>query len=110
MNRLIIPTDHVHIRTTPFWTKKSAPANIWKRHLDKGTRPGVYPRLCVMQGTICYYGYADETSPDPVNIITINAGEFAVFPPEKWHRIEAMSDDTVFNIDFYVDPAILMEE
>ena len=32
-----------------------------------------------------------------------------VFPPETWHRIEAQTEDTVFNIDFYVDPKILAE-
>ena len=109
MQRIIIPANYVHTRTTPFWNKETAPASIWKRHLDAGTRQGVYPRLSVMQGTIVYYGYTDETSPEPVETLTIGAGEFGVFPPEKWHRIEAMSDDTVFNVDFFVDPKILIE-
>ena len=85
MQRIIIPTHYVHTRTTPLWTKETAPAAIWRRHLDAGTRQGVYPRLAVMQGAIRYYGYADETS------------------------IEALSEDTVFNVDFYVDPDILIE-
>jgi tellurite resistance-related uncharacterized protein len=71
--------------------------------------PGVNPRLCVMQGAIRYYGYADETSPQPVETLTIEAGQFGVFPAEKWHRIEALSDDTVFNVDFWVDPNVLIE-
>ncbi|EOE6728334.1 tellurite resistance protein, partial [Klebsiella pneumoniae] len=41
--------------------------------------------------------------------LTIEAGQFGVFPPEKWHCIEALSEDTVFNVDFYVDPKILIE-
>ncbi|MBA0217420.1 DUF1971 domain-containing protein [Pectobacterium brasiliense] len=109
MERIVIPANYVHTRTTPFWTKETAPASIWKRHLDAGTRQGVYPRLCVMQGTIRYYGYADEASSEPVETLTIEAGQFGVFPPEKWHRIEALSDDTLFNVDFYVDPKILIE-
>lgn len=109
MQRIIIPAHFVHTKSTPFWTEDTAPAGIWKRHLDAGTRQGVYPRLSVMQGGIRYYGYADETSPEPVEVLTINAGEFGVFPAEKWHRIEALTDDTVFNVDFFVDPQILME-
>ncbi|VFS90552.1 Uncharacterized protein/domain, possibly involved in tellurite resistance [Raoultella planticola] len=50
MQRIIIPTHYVHTRTTPLWTKETAPASIWQRHLDAGTRQGVYPRLAVMQG------------------------------------------------------------
>ncbi len=46
------------------------------------------------------FGYADETSPEPVETLTIEAGQFGVFPPEKWHCIEALSEDTVFNVDF----------
>ena len=80
MQRIIIPTHYVHTRSTP-----------------------------VMQGAIRYLGYADETSPDPVETLTIEAGQFGVFPPEKWHCIEALTDDTVFNVDFYVDPQILIE-
>ncbi|AWA14233.1 DUF1971 domain-containing protein [Klebsiella pneumoniae] len=98
-----------HTRSTPLWTKETAPASIWRRHLDAGTRQGVYPRLSVMQGAIRYLGYADETSPEPVETLTIEAGQFGVFPPEKWHCIEALSEDTVFNVDFYVDPKILIE-
>lgn len=83
MQRIIIPTHYVQTRSTPMWTKETAPASIWKRHLDAGTRQGVYPRLSVMQGAIRYYGYADETSPNPVETMTIEAGQFGVFPPEN---------------------------
>ena len=109
MQRIIIPTHYVHTRSTPLWDKTTAPASIWKRHLDAGTRQGVYPRLSVMQGAIRYYGYADGETPEPNVEFTINAGEFGVFPPETWHNIEALTEDTVFNVDFYVDPQILME-
>ncbi|ENH8322680.1 DUF1971 domain-containing protein, partial [Salmonella enterica] len=38
-----IPQNYIHTRSTPFWNKQTAPAGIFERHLDKGTRPGVYP-------------------------------------------------------------------
>jgi len=110
MKRIIIPSHFIHTRSTPFWTRETAPAGIWKRHLDAGTRQGVYPRLSVMQGVIRYCGYADEFSPEPVETLVIEAGQFGVFPPEVWHHIEALTDDVLFNVDFYVDPKILLEE
>lgn len=110
MKRIAIPSHYIQTRSTPFWTLETAPPGIWKRHLDAGTRQGVYPRLSVMQGVIRYCGYADEFSPDPVEALVIEAGQFGVFPPEKWHLIEALSDDVLFNVDFYVDPQILLEE
>jgi tellurite resistance-related uncharacterized protein len=47
---LRIPQSCIHTRSTPFWNKDTAPAGIFQRHLDKGTRQGVYPRLSVHQG------------------------------------------------------------
>ncbi len=43
MQRIIIPTHYVQTRSTPMWTKETAPASIWKRHLDAGTRQGRLP-------------------------------------------------------------------
>lgn len=62
-----------------------------------------------MHGAVKYFGYPDEHSAEPDQVILIEAGQFAVFPPEKWHNIEAMTDDTYFNIDFFVAPEVLME-
>ncbi|PJO85951.1 hypothetical protein CVB85_25315, partial [Salmonella enterica subsp. enterica serovar Kentucky] len=47
--------------------------------------------------------------PEPEERLVIIAGEFGVFPLEKWHNIEVMTDDTYFNIDFFVAPEVLME-
>ncbi|ELC60566.1 hypothetical protein WGI_02526 [Escherichia coli KTE44] len=40
---LQIPQNYIHTRSTPFWNKQTAPAGIFERHLDKGTRPGETP-------------------------------------------------------------------
>ena len=74
---LQIPQNYIHTRSTPFWNKQTAPAGIFERHLDKGTRPGVYPRLSVMHGAVKYLGYADEHSAEPDQVILIEAGQFA---------------------------------
>jgi len=110
VSRIEIPADYVHVRSTPFWTRETAPAGIWQRHLDAGTRQGVYPRLAVMRGAIRFCRFADEHSPEPVESYLIEAGQFSVFPPEQWHLIEAETDDVIFSVDFYVDPQILLEE
>lgn len=102
-----IPSHFVHTRSTPFWNKETAPAGLFQRHLDKGTRPGVYPRLSVIRGAVKYLGYSDAQCATPERETIIQAGQFGVFPPEKWHRIELLTDDAYFNIDFFVDPAIL---
>ncbi|MEH4923082.1 DUF1971 domain-containing protein, partial [Escherichia coli] len=86
--------SHWSTSKTPSYTKSVS----WQHH-----------RLSVMHGAVKYLGYADEHSTEPDQVILIEAGQFAVFPPEKWHNIEAMTDDTYFNIDFFVAPEVLME-
>ena len=73
---LRIPQSCIHTRSTPFWNRDTAPAGIFQRHLDTGTRPGVYPRLSVMQGAVRYLGYADELTPEPDSTLIIKAGHF----------------------------------
>ncbi|MGM8429016.1 DUF1971 domain-containing protein [Enterobacter cloacae] len=104
---LRIPQRCIHTRSAPFWNKDTAPAGIFQRHLDTGTRPGIYPRLTVMQGAVRYLGYADALTPEPDSTLIIEAGHFDVFPPEKWHHIEVMTNDTLFNIEFFVEPEVL---
>ncbi|MDU4093173.1 MAG: DUF1971 domain-containing protein [Pantoea sp.] len=104
---LRIPKNCIHTRSTPFWNKDDAPAGLFQRHLDHNTQPGVYPRLSVMQGAVKYYGFPDAESPEPDSELLIEAGHFGVFPPEKWHHIELMTDDTYFNIEFFVAPEVL---
>ncbi len=52
-----------------------------------------------MEGTVTYYGFANETATEPEVKVVINAGQFATSPPQYWHRVE-LSDDARFNIHF----------
>ncbi len=61
-----------------------------------------------MQGRSNISDTLDEHCSEPEEIMVITAGEFGVFPPEKWHNIEVATDDTYFNINF-VAPEVLME-
>ncbi len=64
------------------------------------TAEGVFGQLCVMEGTVTYYGFPDAETMEPEVTVVINAGQFATSPPEYWHRIE-ISDNAQFNINFW---------
>ena len=66
------------------------------------TAKGVFGQICVMEGTVTYYGYATENSEEPEFSIVIEAGRFATSPPQYWHRIE-LSNDAQFNINFWAE-------
>ena len=41
--------------------------------------------------------------------MVIEAGSIGISPPQKWHRIELLTDHTWFNIDFFADPEATLE-
>ncbi|ELM3750747.1 MULTISPECIES: DUF1971 domain-containing protein [Aeromonas] len=95
----IIPTHWVVRRSTPFFTNENVPHALLTHH---NTAAGVFGQLCVMEGTVTYYGFADETAEIPEITLVIRAGEFATSPPQYWHRVE-LSEDARFNIHFWAE-------
>lgn len=100
MGHPIIPSHWKIKRSTHFFTKDKIPQALLTHH---NTAEGVFGQICVMQGTVTFYGFANEQATEPEQKITIQAGQFAVSPPQYWHRVE-LSDDAQFNINFWADP------
>jgi tellurite resistance-related uncharacterized protein len=97
----LIPLHFRHTRSTPFWTKETVPQALLTHH---NTKKGVYGRLSVMQGAVKYLGFASEHDTTPEREVVVEAGQFGISPPEYWHRVELLTDDTYFNLDFFADP------
>ena len=97
MSHLRIPADWTIQRSTPFFTKENVPAALLSHH---NTAEGVFGQLCVMEGTVTYFGFPDAETETPELKVVIEAGQFATSPPQYWHRIE-LSDDAQFNINFW---------
>lgn len=100
MSHLRIPKDWTVRRSTPFFTKESVPAALLSHH---NTAAGVFGQICVMEGQVTYFGFADESTTEPEVKVVIKAGQFATSPPQYWHRVE-LSDDAQFNINFWSSP------
>ncbi|EEX94729.1 tellurite resistance protein TehB [Vibrio orientalis CIP 102891 = ATCC 33934] len=99
MSHLRIPKNWTIQRSTPFFTKENVPAALLNHH---NTAEGVFGQLCVMEGTVTYFGFADSEAKEPETKVEIEAGQFATSPPQYWHRVE-LSDDAQFNINFWSD-------
>ncbi|ART79415.1 DUF1971 domain-containing protein [Oceanisphaera avium] len=99
MANIVIPSHWKIKRSTHFFTKNNIPKALLTHH---NTAEGVYGQICVMQGSVIFYGFANEAATEPEKTITIKAGEFAVSPPQYWHRVE-LSDDAQFNINFWAE-------
>lgn len=99
MKQNIIPSHWKIKRSTHFFTKDNIPKALLTHH---NTAEGVYGQICVMQGTVTFYGFANEEATEPEQTVVIEAGQFANSPPQYWHRVE-LSDDAQFNINFWAE-------
>lgn len=92
-----IPDDFVHYKTTPLFTQTNVPKMFLFEH---NTKAGVYGEICVVQGSLKFYGFNQRRGAVEQEVI-INAGEMAISPPEYWHKVEFLTDETRFQVQFY---------
>jgi len=94
-----IPENFVKYKSTPVFEKNSVPKMFLHLH---NTRAGVYGKICVTSGTLKFFGFTQRRG-DIEQEISIAAGDFAVSPPEYWHKVEFLTEDTKFRVDFYAE-------
>ena len=92
-----IPENFVNYKSTPTFTPDNIPKMFLHLH---NTREGVFGKIIVISGSLKFYGFSGRRGEVEQEII-INKEEFAVSPPEYWHKVEFMSEDTKFRVDFY---------
>ena len=104
---MTIPNDFVNYKTTPVFTKTNIPKMFLFEH---NTKAGVYGKICVLSGSLKFYGFSERRGAIEKEVI-INAGETAISPPEYWHKVEFLTDDTEFQVQFYaqIDSAIVKQ-
>ena len=86
-------------RSTQFCTQDNIPKALLTHH---NTAEGVYGQICVRQGTVTFYGFTNEAATASEKTVEIQAGQFAVSPPQYWYRVE-LSNDAQFNINFWAE-------
>ncbi|KFK48002.1 cytoplasmic protein, partial [Vibrio vulnificus] len=74
MSHMRIPKEWTIQRSTPFFTKQTVPAALLTHH---NTAQGVFGQLCVMEGTVTYYGFTNEEATEAELVVVITAGQFA---------------------------------
>lgn len=94
-----IPENFINYKSTPIFDQSSVPKMFLHLH---NTRSGVYGKICVISGTLKFFGFTQRKG-DIEQEISISAGNFAISPPEYWHKVEFLTENTTFRVDFYAD-------
>lgn len=93
----VIPNDFVNYKSTANFTPDNIPKMFLHLH---NTRAGVYGKIIVISGELKFYGFTERRGEVEKEII-IQQDQSAISPPEYWHKVEFMTADTVFRVDFY---------
>ncbi|WP_420403245.1 DUF1971 domain-containing protein [Nisaea sp.] len=87
-----LPAGARHYSSSPHFTEITTPAKLTELHR---TKPGVWGRLVVDQGTLIF------VEPDPWGTEQrVGAGETVIIVPERPHRV-ALDGPVRFLIEFY---------
>jgi len=92
-----IPEDFVNYKTTFLMNEENIPKLFLFEH---NTKAGVYGKICVAAGEVRFFGFKTRRG-DIEQEVIIKAGDFAISPPEYWHKVELVTEDTQFNVEFY---------
>lgn len=96
-----IPAHFVNYKSTQTFSKNNVPKMFIHRH---NTRAGVYGKICVLQGTLKFYGFSSMKG-DVEQEVIIKANEHVISPPQYWHKVEFLTDDCQFQVKFFADEA-----
>ncbi|WP_144210544.1 DUF1971 domain-containing protein [Shewanella donghaensis] len=92
-----IPDDFINYKSTPEFTKATIPKMFLHLH---NTKAGVYGKIGVTKGQLKFYGFTSRRGEVEQEVI-IEAGDSGISPPEYWHKVAFLTDDTEFHVDFY---------
>lgn len=102
-----IPEDFVNYKSTDLWTKQTVPKMFLFEH---NTKAGVYGKIYVTAGELKFTGYTERRGNIDQETL-IKAGEYAISPPQYWHKVEFLTEQTQFQVQFYAqkDSAIVKQ-
>lgn len=95
-----LPNDLNFVRRTPSFPADKIPRAILNRH---NTRVGVWGKVVVESGELCYEIYDGDTQ-DITETVCLHPERHGVVEPQVWHKVTPQSDDTVFHVEFYTVP------
>lgn len=95
-----IPKNFTIQRSTPMFVKHTIPKALFNKH---NTAAGVYGQIVVIAGILTFCSFNNYDDENVAQEIVVKSGTFTVTPPQLWHKIK-VSDDIMFNINFWSDP------
>ena len=84
----------------PLWTAETMPEAVKRKH---NTKEGTWGKITVLKGRLKFVEMSEEGEELAEHIF--EAGQDNPFAqPQAWHRVEALTDDLEWYLEFYCRP------
>ena len=95
-----MPEKLIAYKRMPLWTKDTMPEAVQRKH---NTKVGTWGKITVLKGKLKFVELTEDG--DEVASHVFEAGaDNPMAQPQAWHRVEALTDDVEWFLEFYCEP------
>ena len=95
-----MPEKLIAYKRMPLWTKDTMPEAVQRKH---NTKVGTWGKITVLKGKLKFVELTEDGEEVASHIFEVGADN-PMAQPQAWHRVEALTDDVEWFLEFYCEP------
>ena len=95
-----MPEKLIAYKRMPLWTKATMPEAVQRKH---NTKVGTWGKITVLKGKLKFVELTEDGEEVASHVFEAGADN-PMAQPQAWHRVEALTDDVEWFLEFYCEP------
>ncbi len=95
-----MPEKLIAYKRMPLWTKDTMPEAVQRKH---NTKVGTWGKITVLKGKLKFVELTEDGE-EVASYIFEAGADNPMGQPQAWHRVEALTDDVEWFLEFYCEP------
>lgn len=95
-----MPEKLIAYKRMPLWTKDTMPEAVQRKH---NTKVGTWGKITVLKGKLKFIELTEDGE-EVVSHVFEAGADNPMAQPQAWHRVEALTDDVEWFLEFYCEP------
>ena len=95
-----MPEKLIAYKRMPLWTKDTMPEAVQRKH---NTKVGTWGKITVLKGKLKFVKLTEDGEEVASHVFEAGADN-PMAQPQAWHRVEALTDDVEWFLEFYCEP------
>ena len=95
-----MPEKLIAYKRMPLWTKETMPEAVQRKH---NTKIGTWGKITVLKGKLKFVELTEDGDEIASHVFEAGADN-PMAQPQAWHRVEALTDDVEWFLEFYCEP------